>query len=89
MIKNLITDEMIQEFNGILIKESSILRLQKSKYTNGSYDIVLREDSYIQYNIAGGLTDKFYDKLNSFFRQKGVWELNYNNTATCFWCFRE
>jgi len=89
MIKNLITDEMIQEFNEILIKEGSILRLEKGKGTIGSVDIVLQDDQYIKHNSIGGLTNKFYDKLNYFFRQKGVWELNYNNTATCFWCFRE
>jgi len=89
MIKSLITDEMIQEFNEMLIKENSILRLEKGKGTMGSVDIILQNDQYISHNSIGGLTNKFYDKLNSFFRQKGAWELNYNNTATCFWCFRE
>jgi len=89
MVKNLITNEMIQEFNEILIKEGSILRLDRSKGVMGSVNIVFQNDQYIKYNIAGGLTDKFYEKLNNFFRQKGVWELNYNNTATVFWCFKE
>jgi len=89
MVKSLITDEMIQEFNEILIKEGSILRLEKGKGTMGGVDIILQNDQYINHNSIGGLSSKFYDKLNSFFRQKGVWELNYNNTATCFWCFRE
>jgi len=33
--KKLITDEMIQEFNEVLIKEGSILRLEKGKGTMG------------------------------------------------------
>jgi len=88
-MKNLITDEMIIEFNDAMrIQGSSIILVKQEDWSN-SIDIKLPEDKFIRH-LSIGLTDEFYELLKAFFRHTwGIKELSFNNTGTTFWSFGE
>ena len=80
---DLITKEMVCEFNEILETEGSIIRL----YINGergTVDIGFMNDPYIKSFVLNP-DNKFYEKLKKFFATKGFHDLSFNNTGSCFW----
>ena len=88
-MKNLITNEMIIDFNDAMCIRGSAIILVKQEDWSNSIDIKLPEDIYVRC-INIGLTDEFYDLLKSFFRHTyGICELSFNNTGTTFWSFGE
>jgi len=88
-MKNLITDEMIIDFNDAMrIRGSSVILVKQEDWSN-SVEIRLPEDVYINH-ISIGLTDEFYELLESFLRHTwGIEKLSYNNTKTTFWSYGE
>ncbi|WP_064199034.1 hypothetical protein [Brevibacillus brevis] len=80
---DLITKEMVNEFNGILEAEGSIIRLH-IEGERGTVDIGFMDDPYIK-NFVLNPENKFYEKLKGFFTSKGIYNLSFNNTGSCFW----
>jgi len=89
-MKNLITNEMVIDFNDAMRIRGSSVILVKSEDRPNCVDIQLPDDIYIRH-INIGLTDEFYDLLKAFFGHPryGVKELSFNNTGTTFWSFGE
>lgn len=81
-MENLITDEMILEFNNILKNEGSIIILKRND--DGRTVQFIINDKNIESFIIN-LNDSFYEKLEKFFREKGITDLRYNNSGSCFW----
>lgn len=88
-MKNLITDEMIIDFNDAMRIQGSSIILVKPEDRPNCIDIKLPEDRYVRH-VSIGLTNEFYELLKAFFRHtRGVKELSFNNTGTTFWSFGE
>jgi len=88
-MKNLITDEMIIDFNDAMRIHGSSIILVRPEDRPNCIDIQLPEDVYVRH-INIGLTDEFYGLLKAFFRHTwGVKELSFNNTGTTFWSYGE
>lgn len=78
-----ITEEHVSEFNLMLEKEGSIIRLSRGW---NSVDIVLSDAQYIK-NFILNPTEDFYQKLEEFFASKGIYNLSYNNVGSSFFKF--
>lgn len=84
VIKSLITDEHIKEFNTVLEHEGSVIRLVWD--SRSTIDIKLLPDENLDSFIVNP-SKKFYSKLNVFFNSKDIYDLSFNNTGTSFWKF--
>lgn len=79
-----ITQEMLNEFNNLMELEGSVIRLKTDDRIFDTINIKLPEDKNV-YSFILNPTDEWYNKLENFFKQKGIPELKYNNTGSCFW----
>lgn len=85
-MKNIITKDMINEFNSILKNLDSGLKVDiysPSDEKNLICTINPANNKYIKSAIFN-LTDEFYLMLEQFFNDRGI-EINYNNTGSIFW----
>lgn len=77
-----ITKEMVQEFNTVLERKGSIIRLYVHFNT---VDIKLIKDDYLKMeDQIVNPTKEFYKDLEKFFYGRGV-TISYNNTWSCLW----
>lgn len=85
-MKNIITKDMINEFNSILKNLDSGLRVDiysSSDEKNLICTINPANNKYIKSAIFN-FADEFYWMLEQFFNDRGI-EINYNNTGSIFW----
>ncbi|MBG9776152.1 hypothetical protein [Brevibacillus laterosporus] len=66
---DLITRDMVHEFNNILKDERSIIRLHITG-ESGTVDIKLKEDTYIKMDFILNFEDYFYNKLKDFLQAR-------------------
>lgn len=87
MYKNLITQDMIDEFNLIMEKEKSCLRIIFDYEELGimKYKISV-EDKYINDFIYPNLTKEFEDIVRNYFKEFGI-KLPFENTVIDIWAY--
>lgn len=82
----LITEEMIDGFNDVMVDLKSPVRLKMSE-TIRSVHIILNNDDFIESYIIN-LNKKFYSLLEDFFKNNcGLTKIEYNNTGSVFWSY--
>lgn len=79
-----IPQEIIDEFNELMVKKESAIRLFKAEGRKWSVDITLNPDPYFIHSPMIYPTGEFYQELATFFVKHGM-RVTYNNTATTFW----
>ena len=84
---SLIKNYMIDDFNQMMENCNSFYRLQLSKGIPGTIEIVLKQDAYVDEDMRNQVypNDKFYETLTHYFKQCGIENLTFNNTARIFW----
>lgn len=81
-----ITNEMINEFNGMMESAGSSMRIYHDKSFDGTFNVRLNEDPYIDDdNRRAFPNNSFYAELEMFLKPHDVGKIHYNNTRLTFW----
>ncbi|MWV44939.1 hypothetical protein GRF59_15055 [Paenibacillus sp. HJL G12] len=76
-----ITEEYINEFNQTLKNMGSIIKLRRNGF---KVDIGITDNAFVSSFVLNP-SNEFYSKLEAFLKTKGIHQVTYNNTGSCFW----
>lgn len=79
---------MITDFNEMLERAGSAMRIYADATFDNTFDVRLNEDPYIDDELRKAFpNDSFYTELEMFLKSHGIMKIHYNNTKLSFWTF--
>lgn len=80
------SDVIVKEYNEVLEKEDSIVRLYTHERSNKLVEIGFKQDVNMELdNHIVTVSDTLIEKLNNYLNEKGIKKVHYNNTRSSFW----
>jgi len=81
-VKMIITEDIINQLNKHFKSKSTVICFVKG---DNCVNITIK-DMYLDF-INVYPNRQFYKDLEDFLESKGIYDINYNNTKSCFWKF--